>query len=767
MAKRSSKKQKATPAIRPELFGLILLALALLTGLSLLSVSRGTLTEGWLRLLRGLIGWGMYLAPFGLALMGVWLLRYFATEDPQEKWEKPVGTVLLFVMLLAIFHLITPGSGFDDFEEPGGGGLLGWAVGELLVAAVGVAGSIVIIIALVIVSFILISGLSLAEIVEMGRNAQDRISDWRRRRALATMNHQPALPLPNDHAQPSGLLQRILPSSQDDESQEMSMSLEGSMPGAESPSVGYSAPPPGEAARTTPAGMLFPRVVGAQTWQRPPLEGIFEEGVEQEISQQEIRQRVKIIEETLASFGIEAKVREINPGPAVTQFGIEPGFMDKKDAQGKARKVRVSRIVNLTNDLALALAAAPIRIEAPIPGRPYVGIEVPNATTSLVSLRSVIESDAFQSDPSPLKFALGRDVAGQPVIADLASMPHLLIAGATGSGKSVCINAIISCLLATHTPETLRLLMVDPKMVELTNYNGIPHLLAPVVVELERVVGVLNWATREMDRRYKIFSRLGVRNLIGYNELMGSRGEKVMPYIVIVIDELADLMMMAPDEVERTVTRIAQMARATGIHLVIATQRPSVDVVTGLIKANFPARVAFAVTSQIDSRVILDTPGAERLLGRGDMLFMAPDSSKLQRLQGVFVSDRELARLVRYWKGSHVVDETSRSASGTQQQASSPSAEVTQPVQQPLWADFRAKAEAAEEEDDLLPRAIEVVRSHNRASISLLQRRLRIGYARAARLIDIMEGQGIIGPDEGGGRSRQVLLDSPDDKLSL
>lgn len=767
MAKRSSKKQKATPAIRPELFGLILLALALLTGLSLLSVSRGTLTEGWLRLLRGLIGWGIYLAPLGLTLLGVWLLRYFATEDPQEKWEKPVGTVLLFIMLLAIFHLITPGAGFDDFDAPGGGGLLGWAVGELLVAAVGVAGSIVIIVALVIVSLILVSGLSLLEIAEMGHNAQDQVSDWRRRRALATINHQPVLPLPNDHSQPSSLLQRILPSSQDDETQEMRMSLEGSVAGADSPSVGYSTVAPGEAARTTPAGMLFPRVVGAQTWQRPPVEGIFEEGVEQEISQQEIRQRVKIIEETLASFGIEAKVREINPGPAVTQFSIEPGYMDKKDAQGKARKVRVARIVNLTNDLALALAAAPIRIEAPIPGRPYVGIEVPNATTSLVSLRSVIESEIFQSDPSPLKFALGRDVAGQPVIADLASMPHLLIAGATGSGKSVCINAIIACLLATHTPETLRLLMVDPKMVELTNYNGVPHLLAPVVVELERVVGVLNWATREMDRRYKIFSRLGVRNLVGYNELMSSRGEKVMPYIVIVIDELADLMMMAPDEVERTVTRIAQMARATGIHLVIATQRPSVDVVTGLIKANFPARVAFAVTSQIDSRVILDTPGAERLLGRGDMLFMAPDSSKLQRLQGVFVSDRELARLVRYWKGAHVVDEPSRSASGTSQQTSSPSAEVSQPVQQPLWADFKAKAETAEEEDDLLPRAIEVVRSHNRASISLLQRRLRIGYARAARLIDIMEEQGVIGPDEGGGRSRQVLLDGPDDEHSL
>jgi len=595
----------------------------------------------------------------------------------------------------------------------------------------------------------------------MIRNVQDEISDWRRRRALSTLNHQPVSPLPDNQSRPSNLLERVLSPTQDER---LSQGSEG--PGVEietSPS-GYPVPSPGEAMRTTPPGMLFPRVVGAQSWRLPPLEGIFEEGVEQETSQQEIRQRVKIIEDTLTSFGIEAKVREINPGPAVTQFGIEPGFLEKKDTQGKARKVRVSRIVALTNDLALALSAAPIRIEAPIPGRPYVGIEVPNATKSLVSLRSVMESEIFQTDRSPLRFALGRDVAGQPVVADLAAMPHLLIAGATGSGKSVCINAIISCFLTTNTPETLRLLMIDPKMVELTNYNGIPHLLAPVVVELERVVDVLKWATREMDRRYKVFSRLGVRNLVAYNELMTSKGEKIMPYIVVVIDELADLMMMAPDEVERTITRIAQMARATGIHLVIATQRPSVDVVTGLIKANFPARVAFAVTSQVDSRVILDTPGAERLLGRGDMLFMAPDSSKLQRLQGVFVSDRELARLVRFWKGSHVVDEASQPSSQASPATAPTPSPGSQAVQQPLWADFKAQAEAAEQEDDLLPRAIEVVRSHNRASISLLQRRLRIGYARAARLIDMMEEQGFIGPDEGGGRSRQVLLDDLGDE---
>jgi S-DNA-T family DNA segregation ATPase FtsK/SpoIIIE len=769
MAKRSSKKQEPTPAIRPEAIGLVLLALALLTTLSLLSISRGTFTEGWLRLLRGLIGWGMYMAPVAMAALGVWMLRRFATEEPQEKWEKPLGALLLFLVLLTVFHLIKPGAGLDDFEEPGGGGLVGWMAGELLISAVGVAGSVVIILALTTLGLILISGLSLTELVEMTRNAQDEISDWRRRRALATLNHQPVSPLPDEESRPAGLLGRVLPPAQEEAlSQELNAQLEGSGVGGEASTTGYPGAPPGDATRTTPPGMLFPRVVGAQSWRLPPSEGIFEEGTEQEISQSEIRQRVKIIEETLASFGIEAKVREINPGPAVTQFGIEPGFLEKKDAQGKARKVRVSRIVALTNDLALALSAAPIRIEAPIPGRPYVGIEVPNATTSLVSLRSIVEAEVFQTDRSPLKFALGRDVAGQPVVVDLASMPHFLIAGATGSGKSVCINAIISCFLTTHTPETLRLLMVDPKMVELTNYNGIPHLLAPVVVELERVVDVLNWATREMDRRYKVFSRLGVRNLVGYNELMASQGEKIMPYIVIVIDELADLMMIAPDEVERTVTRIAQMARATGMHLIIATQRPSVDVVTGLIKANFPARAAFAVTSQVDSRVILDTPGAERLLGRGDMLFMAPDTSKLQRLQGVFVSDRELARLVRYWKGSHVVDDASQPSSETASTTAPTSPEAgQQAVQQPLWADFKAKAKAAEVEDDLLPKAIEVVRSHKRASISLLQRRLRIGYARAARLIDMMEEQGIIGPDEGGGRSRQVLLDDLRDDSPL
>jgi S-DNA-T family DNA segregation ATPase FtsK/SpoIIIE len=430
--------------------------------------------------------------------------------------------------------------------------------------------------------------------------------------------------------------------------------------------------------------------------------------------------------------------------------------MATKDAKGNPRKVRVSRIVNLANDLALALSAAPIRIEAPIPGRPYVGVEVPNLTTNVVTLRHMMESDRFFRARGPIKLALGQDVSGQAVVTDLTTMPHLLIAGATGSGKSVCINAIVACMLSSHTPETLRLLMVDPKMVELVNYNGIPHLLAPVVTDLERVVGVLSWATREMDRRYKLFAKEGCRNIISYNDKMAKAGKDILPYIVIIIDELADLMMMAPDEVERTITRIAQMARATGMHLIIATQRPSVNVVTGLIKANFPARIAFAVTSQIDSRVILDTPGAERLLGRGDMLYMASDSAKLQRVQGVFVSDQELNRLVRFWQGLNPVPERKRE----------PGQVPENMVQKSLWEEYKQieQAVAESQQDEMLEKAIEVVREQGRASVSLLQRRLRVGYARAARLIDEMEEQGIIGPDEGGGRARPVLVTQADDE---
>jgi len=447
------------------------------------------------------------------------------------------------------------------------------------------------------------------------------------------------------------------------------------------------------------------------------------------------RMKAEIIENTLNDFGIPGHVTEWSRGPVVTQFGVEPGYVEHQDRDGTMRrfKIRVSKILALTNDLALALAAAPIRIEAPVPGRGIVGIEVPNATKAVVGLRSVLDSPEFKKSKGRLRYALGQDVSGQAVVADLAAMPHLLLAGATGSGKSVCLNAIIASLLFFCSPAELQMILVDPKRVELTKYNGIPHLIAPVVVDIEKVIVALRWVTREMDRRYQELAQLGVRDIITYNKKAKSKGLDILPYIVVVIDELADLMMAAPDDVERTICRLAQMARATGIHLVIATQRPSVDVVTGLIKANFPARVSFAVTSQVDSRVILDVPGAEKLLGRGDMLFMAPDSPKLQRIQGCYVSDKELDALVAFWRGK---------------------VEIKGPTQAPPWEGLTAEREA---DDGLIQQATELVRQHHQASASFLQRHLRIGYPRAARLVDQLQELGIIGPPEGGGRSRAVL----------
>jgi DNA segregation ATPase FtsK/SpoIIIE, S-DNA-T family len=439
--------------------------------------------------------------------------------------------------------------------------------------------------------------------------------------------------------------------------------------------------------------------------------------------------KARLIEETLSSFKVEAKVREINPGPAVTQFALEPG-----------NGVKVRRITELQSDLALALAAPSIRIEAPIPGFARVGLEIPNAQIATVGLRETLESTSFAKGKQKLSIPLGRDVNGRYVIGDLTRMPHLLIAGATGAGKSVCLNAIISTFLSTRSPDDVKLLMIDPKMVELTGYNGVPHLQAPVVTEMDKVVGALRLTLREMERRYTLFSKLGVRNLDGYRMKMADEaGAEHLPYLVVIIDELADLMMTAPDEVETLLVRLAQMARATGIHLIIATQRPSVDVLTGLIKANIPSRIAFAVSSLTDSRVILDMPGAERLLGSGDMLFLPPDAAKPQRIQGAFIEDRDVHFIVQHWY--HVAPVPRYAAE---------------------WLDLPGAGGSGDddldaEEDPLFEQALSIVRQQGTASASMLQRRLRVGYNRAARLIERMEGEGIIGPADGI-RGRPVLV---------
>ncbi len=484
-------------------------------------------------------------------------------------------------------------------------------------------------------------------------------------------------------------------------------------------------------------------------WILPQINDILDAGNAPAVNEEFINQRGHLIEETLASFGAPAQVVEISHGPTITQFGVEPLFVETR---GGRTRVRVSKIASLADDLALALAAPRIRIQAPVPGHSYVGIEVPNEEMALVALRDVLENETFQRNKTLLRFALGQDVAGHPIAANLEAMPHVLIAGTTGSGKSVCVNSILSCFLLNNTPDDLRLVLVDPKRVELTGYNGIPHLLSPVVVEVERVVGALQWMTREMDKRYHEFAKVGSRNITDYNARMKAEGRKKLPFLLIVIDELADLMMIAPNETESAITRLAQLARATGIHMILATQRPSVDVVTGLIKANFPARIAFAVASGVDSRVILDQPGAERLLGRGDMLYQAPDAPAPVRLQGVFVSDHEIQKLVEYWK--------------TQVAASTPYAVTGAPVdalpenvplkQKPLWEE-----EQSTDGDPLLNDAIDIIRREGRASVSMLQRRMRIGYTRAARLMDVMEDRGIVGPPEGNTQVRQVLNYGP------
>lgn len=501
-------------------------------------------------------------------------------------------------------------------------------------------------------------------------------------------------------------------------------------------------------------------------WMLPPQE-ILAAIAPQEDVRPDNAARAQLIMDTLASFGVDARVVQVNEGPTVTQFGIEPGWEVKTrviperdqngrpalDRDGKPKmkteevsrtRVRVSQITSLANDLALALATPSIRIEAPVPGKSVVGIEVPNSLTSLVTLRSVIESAPYQrlAARSKLALALGKSVAGEPVAADLAKMPHLLIAGATGSGKSVCINSIIACLLMHASPTDVRFVMIDPKRVELSAFARIPHLaFSSIVVDLDKVVGTLQAVIHEMESRYRRFASLAVRNIDAFNR--HPRAPFRMPYWVVIIDELADLMMAAPYEVERQICRLAQLARATGIHLVIATQRPSVDVVTGLIKANFPTRIAFAVSSQVDSRTILDGAGAEKLLGRGDMLYMPTDAAKPKRLQGVYVSDQEIERLMGFW---------------TQERFR----EMDRPLYDHLLDEVKpAVDELTGAEDPLLDRARELVAEHSRVSTSLLQRRLRIGYPRAARLMDMLEDEGAVGGSEGAG-SREVYVHHDD-----
>lgn len=785
-----------------DILGVVLIGIAAITILSMLSSSQGDLTGQWLNFLRNTFGLGYVVVPLVLLVIGLWLLLRSFEKTPRLTREQIAGLVLLFIIALvtlAVFDRMAAGSI--------GIGLLG-----ALTGALGQIGTAVLLAVGWLIAIVLLFDVTPSELATKVAKGLRRF-----RRSDA---RQPPATGPQPPAAPSGSIKRgepvdvVIntggkPVTNGSNGKSAARSAEPSQPinlpasaeaapqkgrFAVTPRARPGAPPSGMLGDQTmaqppagiptastaaiegapdesPTGPLYPHIIGVQQpWELPKIEDIFESGEDGSLSEDDLRENARIIEETLQAFGVEGKVIEVNRGPAITQFGVEPGFVQRG---GKVTKVKVSKITALADDLALALAAKTIRIEAPVPGRNIVGIEVPNSEIATVALRDVIESEAFQKvqHKGALPIALGQDVSGQAIATDLATMPHLLIAGTTGSGKSVCVNSIISCLMTHFTPDELRILMVDPKRVELTNYNGVPHLLAPVVVDLEKVTGVLNWVTREMDERYHRFARSGARNIDDYNTKVeennakeGATHEPILPYILVVIDELADLMMLAPDETEKTICRLAQMARATGIHLIIATQRPSVDVVTGLIKANFPARIAFSVASSIDSRVILDTTGAERLLGRGDMLYVAPEIGAPQRLQGCFVSDREIHKLVRYWKGLRGAETAN---------APAPSLTSAQQAQKLVQSSFltgiQSEIEQAQAsgEDDLLQRAIDVVRVQRKASISLLQRQLRIGYTRAARLIDQMEEKGIVGPAKEDSRWREVLTLGDDRQFSI
>jgi S-DNA-T family DNA segregation ATPase FtsK/SpoIIIE len=697
-----------------DLIGIIMLFVGLLTLLSLISASHNLFTARWLTFLGRAFGWGIYLFPAALIIVGLWLVLRSFQYVPNLAVERLFGVVLFFFNLLGWMHLFSfPKDAYALAAESAGGGYAGAFIFTLLYVSLGWAGMAITLIAWMIIALILIMDISVVELFRwvppLVIRLQDGIQDWLDERR----NHRQPSPMKS-----ASLGTQPVPPSNWPEA--------GGLPDAQAVSGLIS---------TQDAN--YPR-----PWVLPAIDQILEKGMETSFDDNVDRQRARVIEETLRVLGAPVNVVEINRGPTITQFGVEPDFIETR---GSRTRVRVAKIASLADDLALALSARTIRVEAPVPGKGYIGIEVPNEQIALVTLRDVVESDAFRRLRSPLRFALGQDVAGNAVAADLSAMPHLLIAGQTGSGKSVCVNSLIACLLLHNTPDDLRLIMVDPKRVELTNYNGIPHLLAPVVVEIERVVGVLQWVLREMDMRYHKLAQAGTRNIVEYNARLDSQSdgkEKKLPKLVVFIDELADLMMLAPDETQGAITRLAQLSRATGIHLVIATQRPSVEVVTGIIKANFPARIAFAVASNTDSRVILDQPGAERLLGRGDMLFQAPDAPSSIRLQGTYVSDNEILSLVTYWQSFVPNRSPTPTAAGGIPDALQSGIPM---VQIPFWDDMITQ----EDKDPLLEEAIDLSRRQGRASVSMLQRRLRIGYTRASRLIETMQEESIIGKESG------------------
>jgi S-DNA-T family DNA segregation ATPase FtsK/SpoIIIE len=720
-----------------EILAFVLVLLAILSVIAIIAPDAGEFIRPWHDFLSHLLGWGIFFSPAILAGFAVLL---WMKSVPSERAITAWGVAVIVIALLGMFHLAV-GGGEEAVASGDGGGVIGLWVSSFLTRFLGDAGAWIALLLLFIAGILLYFNMSAGDLFatwsyrreqEAARGANGRQPTTRTNRAVDES------PGRQDRAEPPLIIRRQRPET-NGRSTPVHVDPDGGLTDA-LPVMGAAATV-GVVANLDEEEDAFLTEVGVAeandaalepadgNWQLPDL-ALLADGPGGGVGQLDLTAKGDRITETLASFGIGVNVARIQEGPVVTQYALEvdPG-------------IKLSRIQGLADNIALALAARSVRIEAPIAGEPYVGVEIPNAAFDMVTLKEVLASQTFEQAAarSKLAFGLGQDVAGQPFPADLGRMPHVLIAGATGSGKSVCVNAILCSLLMRATPSEVKLLMIDPKRVEMANYRGIPHLLTEVIVDADKAVNALKWTVTTMEARYHQFAERGVRNIAGFNERVGPSEDR-MPYIVIVIDELADLMMVSAYEVEATITRIAQLARATGIHLVVATQRPSVQVITGLIKANIPSRIAFAMTSGVDSRTILDTTGAEDLLGRGDMLYQPIDAPRAVRLQGVLVTDEEIEKLARFWR-----------AQGS-------------PHYRPeITASRRdSRTSGAEEEGDgdpLLSQAIDIVRRSEKASASLLQRRLRVGYARAARMLDQMEDRGIVGPQDGS-KFREVLVTS-------
>ena len=676
-----------------DLLGVLLIALAVISILSLSKLTEGSLSTFFSQWILKGFGWGSYILVGLIGYVGFLILLRHLEQLPKLNLKRIILLEIAIFALLALLSIFN-GLSIDRAIQGVDGGIIGWGIARILRDIVGLPISALIFLLVFLAFFV--SGIGL------WRPFMDALDDY---------------------------FTRILSSSQ------FTGGVTSRKPrGTGDLSKSQSSESSANNQTTSVSGFVNQKV------DLPPLDLLLD--TQKKISDESfIHSKAIQIEQTLEEFGVPARVAGYRVGPTIIQYAVEPGFVERVNEEGDVarKKVRVAQIATLHKDLTLALAVDRLRIEAPIPNHSYVGIEIPNLSVTIVRLKSVLQSESFTRSNSPLNLALGLDVSGNPVIADLARMPHLLVAGTTGSGKSVCITSFIACLAFNNSPDDLKMAILDPKMVELVRFNGLPHLFGKVETQMDRMLGILAWAIKEMDDRYRLMEAVNARDLDSYNQKMLRRGHAKLPRIVIFIDELADLMLSAPDQTEGYLVRLAQMARATGIHLVVATQRPSTDIITGLIKANFPARISFMMATSIDSRVILDTNGAETLMGRGDLLFIDPEASGPQRAQGILVDDREIEKIIAYWQNK---------AGELQQDHSAP------------WEDLIPTI--GDDSDKLIEAAIELIKKEGHASTSRLQRKLRIGFPRAARLMDELEERGIVGPSEAGGREREVLLDNDD-----